>query len=386
MNDSIISFTKIGVVQLRVGDEIKSELSTDDFLARLETAIESDVSKHKVTYDNETGNYEIFHNGKKYKVYCGNKIIDKTCSEVDILQNLNNLVDLSNTQKKDQVYQGNEEETESRSLSDIVRDGDKGVFYTEDDKVKYIEYQEQKIRNDYIFSGLSDVLSGASLDSVDWDATGGFIVSMIVMFTFLIVTGITKNYWFLIGSAAGLGELFATFATEEDALISKGIKAVLRFFQCGYYVMKRYLKKQFKKLKLKKISNSIIESELSETISSKAPVKVARKTKSSDKTLKGEAKNLIEKIFYSYLPNIEDEELKKVYAQRLDEIIEMYKNIPEADYNKGYSHVLSQLSYLDGEIGEQRRKEISTHVMNTDFEKTRETVENISSSVKSSSR
>ena len=35
----------------------------------------------------------------------------------------------------DKEYDG---ETNSRSLSDTVRDGDNGVFYTEDDKIKYI--------------------------------------------------------------------------------------------------------------------------------------------------------------------------------------------------------------------------------------------------------
>ena len=69
MKENIICFTKIDVVQLKVNGEITQELPTSDFLGRLKTAIENDVSKHQVSYDNNKDQYTIFHNGKKYIVF-----------------------------------------------------------------------------------------------------------------------------------------------------------------------------------------------------------------------------------------------------------------------------------------------------------------------------
>lgn len=55
------------------------------------------------------------------------------------------------------------------------------------------------------------------------------------------------------------------------------------------------------------------------------------------------------------------------YATRLDEIIEMCKELPDTDYNAKYSKLVYMLSFLDGEVSETVRNEIATHTINMDF-------------------
>lgn len=371
MKENIICFTKIDIVQLKVNGEITQELPTSDFLGRLKTAIENDVSKHQVSYDNNKDQYTIFHNGKKYIVYYGDTKIDSKSNQIDIIQVLNNLVTLSEEKKRKQEIYQEVEEKKQKSLKEIIKNGNDGIFYSEDDKLKYINHLKKELAKESIFSGLGKI-TDQKYEIDKYDALlKTMLIDLVGILVFSILPFITSIGYLFLGFV---------FCFIDSLCIRGGMNATLMslivrlFYRLGSYsssIVNNIVSKINKKRKIKILSNSIIESELSEKMSEEVPI-------TNLYTLKGETKDTIKRIA-SKLPLVKDKTLLKDYADRLEELIDECRDIPPHEYNKRYSDILFQLSYLDGEVSKEAGKELSTHVINSDFNKTSDVVESISS-------
>jgi hypothetical protein len=376
---NVITFTKLGVVQLKVDDVIKDELPMEDFLQRLRQAIENDVSKHQVI-ENTNGLYEIFHNGKKYTVFYGKSLITKNSPQIDTVQILNELVELSKTQKRIQDFKEDIKEEKPRSLNEIVSNGNEGIFYSEDDKIKYIEYRNKKLKEEKVLEGLSKIFTDYNYnldDSWDtWPALVGAIPGALVFVGSIVLGAILNSLWLLIPMAYGVIEAMVTLFHGVAPLSFLGQVALRGFVWLGH-AASRISKRLGKRRRLAAIKKSIIEADLSETISEKAPERKERKISEKDKTLKGEAKESIKKIF-SKLALLSDLDTKGTYASQLNEIIDLFKSVKPEEYNQGFSDVLYKLSYLDGQVSEDIRKEISTHAITSDYQSTKQLVDNIS--------
>lgn len=374
-----ITFTKLGVVQLKVDDVIKDELPMEDFLQRLRQAIENDVSKHQVI-ENTNGLYEIFHNGKKYTVFYGKALITKNSPQIDTVQILNELVELSKTQKRIQDFKEDIKEEKPRSLNEIISNGNEGIFYSEDDKIKYIEYRNKKLKEEKVLEGLSKIFTDYNYnldDSWDtWPALVGAIPGALVFVGSIVLGALLNNLWLLIPMTYGIIDAMVTLFHGVAPLSFLGQVALRGFVWLGHAVS-RISKRLGKRKRLAAIKKSIIEADLSETISEKAPERKERKISEKDKTLKGEAKESIKKIF-SKLALLSDLDTKSTYASQLNEIIDLFKSVKPEEYNQGFSDVLYKLSYLDGQVSEDIRKEISTHAITSDYQSTKQLVDNIS--------
>jgi hypothetical protein len=386
MKDSIISFTKIDIVQLKIDNEIKHELATQDFIDRLKNAIINDVSKHHVSYNTEDGTYEMFHNGRKYSIYFGDKIVDRNCDQIDLIQTLNELVELSENQKNNQKFNGDVKEINSRSIEEIVKDGDDGIFYSEDDKVKYIKYIKEKLSKKSVLEGVKDIITGNSSKSADWNDIGGIVPGAIVGLIGIIGGAITHGIPYLIACVIGVIDFVIDLIQLDDdnTFLNFLAKKIVRFFQGLYYIAKNGINKSLEKRRLKVISKSIMESELSENISSKAPARVERKENSDRLTLAGESKGTIRKI-YNKIAMIKDKELQGMLAVELDELIELFKKVPKGS-NKELSEILYQLSYLDGKVSEEVKKQISSNAITMDFSRLNKRVDDISDAIGSNAR
>lgn len=379
MKANIISFTKIDIVQLRIDGEVRHELPTDEFIQRLKMAIKSNVFKHQVNYNEKKGTFTIYHNGKTYEVYYGDEKIDKNCKQIDIVQTLKELVTLTHEQMSSQNFNGELKEEIKRSLEEIITNGDDGIFYSEDDKVKYVKYWNNKLANQSVFEDFADIYTEDYFDSSGWHVGGVFLDTLFlsIMLTACIFTGTIFPYilgviFSIIDIVLGLG--------KEKSYMSLLPQLIVRTYKFGVSVIKKTISKVKKKHKINSISNSIMESELSENMSEKTPEKTfSSKIDTKKPTLKGEAKETIRRIL-SKLPLIKDQNKIKEYGERLEDIIELFKDIPEKEYNKRYSEILFKLSYLDGELGEEVRKELAKNVLAMDYAITRGEVDSISNS------
>jgi hypothetical protein len=386
MKDSIISFTKIDIVQLKIDNEIKHELATQDFIDRLKNAIINDVSKHHVSYNTEDGTYEMFHNGRKYSIYFGDKIVDRNCDQIELIQTLNELVELSENQKNNQKFNGDVKEIKTRSIEEIVKDGDDGVFYSEDDKIKYIKYIKEKLSKKSVFEGVKDIITGNSHISADWNDLGGMVPGIL----FFLVGGIggllTHEIPYLVVTLVGVLDFVIDLIQLDDdnTLLNSIAKRIVRVGQGLYYIVKNKVNKSLEKRRLKVISKSIMESELSENISSKAPARVERKDNSDRLTLAGESKGTIRKI-YNKISMIKDNDLRSKLALELDELIEIFKKTPRSA-NKELSDILYQLSYLDGKVSEEVKKQILFNAVTMDFSRLNKRVDDISDAIGSNAR
>ena len=395
MDENIISFTKINISQLKVNGEIKHELITSDFIERLEKAIKSDVSKNQVNYDSKKGTYEIYHNGKKYDVFYGDKrikfykdkITGQDSREIDTAQILNSLVSLSDEQKKVQEFNGNIRIDQSRTIEEIMENGDKGIFYSEDDKVKYIEETEKKISFKNVFKSLSKIFTESYHidyrdDRFEYVLKGSYLIGILGMVGGFIAAFVTSNFWFILILVEGAMEFFLPSVIGYSLLTTLG-QVIYRAFKWSGLLVAKTIKRMLTKRRLKQISKSIVESELSEYMSEKTPEKkIESEEKKEQFTLKGESKNVSKKILLK-LPLIKDKERANDFACRLDELIDMCRDVKEEEYNARFSSILYQLSRLDGEISDEIKKELETHVITSDYQKTKEQVENVSDQVTS---
>lgn len=379
MHDSIISFTKIGIVQLKSNGEIKHELTTSDFVQRLRNAIESDVSKHQVTYDKKSETYIIFHNGKKYTVYYGDKVLTEDSTEIDTIQILNDLILLTNEQKKKQEFSGAVKENELRSMEQIVEDGDNDIFVTEDDKLKYIDHIKKELRKikTFDFEEVADELT----DDYCLDTPLLLIAHLLFVIAGVVLACVMNSGWYLLlllwgivdGTIALYFEGYSVTGTIPEFLF-RVIKTMV------VKPIKRAISRRKQKKRVKLLTDSIVESELSENMSERAPAKVAQNAKGNKLTLKGETKETIERIL-AKLSKIDDKDIRRARGESLKVIMEKCRNISPQDYNKRYSDILYQLSVLDGEVSKDFINQISTHLMASEFEKTQDIVDSISTQV-----
>ncbi len=363
-----IVFTKLDTVQLRIADEIKHELTTIDFISRLKNAIASDVSKDQVVYNKENDTYEIFHNKKKYTVYYGILPIKKNSEEVDIVKELDELINLTERQKQEQGYDTTIKEIESRDLSTIINDGDEGVFYTEDDKVKYINHYKNNEAKESIFKGLSKVFTNPD---IEWDSPSTILPGLVFLLASIAVAIVTSNPWFVLGLFYGGVDMFIGGVTDKSPL-NFILMNILRSFQFAFLSIKNGIKKLIKKRRIKKLEETIDESELAEVLSNKIH-KVNQNSESEDikYTFRGESYEEIKKAV-SKLKLIEDMDIRDRCGKDLDELIEKYKQTPK-ESQKQFSELLYQLSFLNGELSEELRKQTTLKVMDSNLGTSEET-------------
>ena len=371
MKDDIISFTKLDITQLRVNGEITQELPTIDFLERLKNTIISDVSKDRVHFDKYEQCYKIFHNRRRYIAYFGNSKITNDCEHIEVLQVLNKLVELTKEQQKLQNNKGKITIVKTRTIDEIVKDGDNGIFYTEDDKVKYIKYYREKLAKNKFYKGC--------WQKVSWRrSVWGIIPGMATLIGSLTVSIVFHNLWFFIGILCGIIDAITYAASDSrysplNFLLQKLFSLPATLFN----MIKKGISKLNEKRRLKIIENSIMKSELTENMTDEFSPKVEDNTpKKHNITLKGEARETVRRIF-SKLELIKDKEAMVSIAKELKDIIEMFQENPDEDYNKKYSEILYLLSFLDGKTSDILKSQLFTQTIADDHRKTVEKISHI---------
>ncbi len=377
--NNIICFTKIGIVQLKINGEIRDELTTSDFVQRITNAIENDVSKHQVEYDKKSGTYIIFHNGKKYTIYYGDTALTKNSTEIDTIQIINDLINLTSEQRKKQEFSGPVKENESRSMNQIIYDGNNDIFVTEDDKLKYIEYLKGDLKKSIIFD--IEKTFDELTEEYCCDSPVLLIPHVILVVVGIVLTIVLQNAWYLAMTFGAVCDGVFAIETEGYSLVGTILEFIFRVIKTMIASpIIRALSKRQKKKRIKQLTDSIVESELSENMSEITPVKVNQNTSSNKLTLKGETKETIERVL-AKLSQIDDKDIRRRYGERLKEIMEACRNISPQEYNKRYSNVLYQLSVLDGDVSKDFINQLSTHLMASEFEKTQDIVDSISTQI-----
>ena len=180
MEDKVISFTKLGTVKNK-----NFELTYADFLDKLEKFIRHNIDSYKVYYNPYEECYEIIYQGVRYKVHYGKEKLSKKCERKDLVETLDRLVNLTKKQIADKEADKLLEDKQNKKEETILRNGDKGIFYSDEDKQIYLELKAKLERNEPLTDGLLseayDVIREKQLDLNALIITTGIIIGTCIL-------------------------------------------------------------------------------------------------------------------------------------------------------------------------------------------------------------
>ena len=134
-----ISFTKLGTVKC---DDF--EYTYEDFYQKMYDSITMNVEKNRVVY-NQNGKYFIVkHNNIDYQVKDDQNILK---GNKDLNKHLGELVRFTQWREKQKEEKDKEQQIEEKAKDIAIVNGDKGIFNSEEDKIRYINYLKEKIKN-----------------------------------------------------------------------------------------------------------------------------------------------------------------------------------------------------------------------------------------------
>ena len=145
MEDNIFYFTKLETVKNNRSDI--PELTYEDFCKRILEAIKRDVDNNQVTYDHEKDCYVITYKGVSYDVYYDKEKLSRECERKDVVKKLNLLLLTTNKKKKVMSDEKQAAVEKEKTRKQIIKNGNKGIFYSDEDKEIYIDYLKDKFDN-----------------------------------------------------------------------------------------------------------------------------------------------------------------------------------------------------------------------------------------------
>ena len=144
-----IIFTKLGTVKKEGGTkELQNETTYKDFFHDLRESIIKNVQHFSVIHYDDSDKYTIRMTDsmeRLYDVYYGDLELSDSNTSEEVTKELDILVDL--TQKKEAEIKKKKvhEELEREKTEKAVRNGDKGIFDSVEDKERYIDYLKKAV-------------------------------------------------------------------------------------------------------------------------------------------------------------------------------------------------------------------------------------------------
>ena len=144
-----IIFTKLGTVKKEGGTkELQNDTTYKDFFHDLRESIIKNVQHFSVIHYDDSDKYTIRMTDsmeRLYDVYYGDKELSDFNTSEEITKELDILVDLTQQKEAEIRKKKAHDELERKKTEKAVRNGDKGIFDSVEDKERYIDYLKKAI-------------------------------------------------------------------------------------------------------------------------------------------------------------------------------------------------------------------------------------------------
>lgn len=144
-----IIFTKLGTVKKEGGTkELQNDTTYKDFFHDLRESIINSVQHFSVMHYDESDKYTIRMTDsmeRLYDVYYGDRELSDFNTSEEITKELDILVDLTQQKEAEIRKKKVHEELERKKTEKAVRNGDKGIFDSVEDKERYIDYLKKAV-------------------------------------------------------------------------------------------------------------------------------------------------------------------------------------------------------------------------------------------------
>jgi hypothetical protein len=357
----IISFTKLETVK-----SLDFEYTNSLFFERMKEEMEINLETTNVTYDQETDTYTIKFCGKDYDVYYGNEALHCNCKDESIIKELNKLIDYKNKQIE---IINNKKKNEKKHKS-IIKNGDKGIFRSEKDKIIYIKHLMKQLgelnKKNKEFSFIdknSDISCFMDIfdkcpEIVHKYCVGRFIFFGICSIILLILIFPLGTSFPIILTLLLISTGLLIGALLNDSL-DRCISIILPIFLLIRYSISRLKEKSKLKGKIDGLMKKVTTIEKSLKDPTKLLEEEIVQVNSSDKVITQEAYEIIKNMIYENrdkIVNIHDNKKKNKYGSELSEIIDFERVVLKNSKGINPQDIINQLKRLSYQID----KEIST--------------------------
>ncbi len=365
-NMGSINFNLLGTVRID-----NKEYTYADFYKIISDGILNNGEKNGVMYDSVDNCYKVVYNYKIYQVFYRGKPLTHNSSQKNIVNELNNLVELTNNKNQEYVWKKEAEQEENKAYYEAIANGDKSVFKTEEDKKRYLKYLKDEIKSTKVpwtvfFSAL------------------GILASIILTIGTTIYLGIyqgVSDIMVLINMLLGTGLVFTSaklyfIDKEEDRY----------FFDTFKY--KRKLKKKVKQLEKslsKKVTNSIHNTK---TMVQEAKINDLDEVKESEtKEVKHSAVDVIVEDFEKLtqkIDKIKSVEERKKYSKEILNMINNYKEAAKSFIKNGdtlsvHQNIVNQIVSMSERVEGTIRQEEQLARSQKEFEQMLDEVNRLAS-------
>lgn len=356
-----VIFTKLGTV--KIADE---EYTYEDFFQKMKEKISRRVEENYVVYDEEKDCFIVkYHRcaskGDNYRVYYGKDIITKDSERKDIVELLNKLISITEKTKADKERKKEEEKLEEDRCELAIKNGNKGIFRSDEDKSRYLEYLKKELKKTkFPFNRLGYYILLLVLISV---ITAGIVVFIIQGIIPNVILGLMVGFFFTI---------LCLTSMDED------LKNVPTIFQT--LKKKHELKKKIKSL-AKALTKNIHKT--------KALVEEAKENGlEEEKDNEKKTNPVIDDILADFekltqkIEEINSIEEKKKYSKEILEMLNYFKNEAKKMATTGDTldfrrNITNQIVSLTGRIEETIKQEVELAKTKTEFEEMLEEVNRV---------
>ena len=398
MEDKVISFTKLGTVKNK-----NFELTYADFLDKLEKFIRHNIDSYKVYYNPYEECYEIIYQGVRYKVHYGKEKLSKKCERKDLVETLDRLVNLTKKQIVDKEADKLLEDKQNKKEETILRNGDKGIFYSDEDKQIYLELKAKLERNEPLTDGLLseayDVIRERQLDLNALIITTGIIIGTCIL-GLTSVIGKTLALSSVIYNGANLGIAFISGVinwvrddySDERRVISPNyyiLAGLVGLGKMGKEFVIRLSKRREEKRKFKLLKKSIEKTKTTkkpktlevEDVVEKKKV-IEEKPKKENGLMQQALKEFV--LVHDKILKVIDKKKKEQFARELLEITNTYKEEIEKEGNNNTIHknLFDRIVSLDFRVDEALKEEQQEKHTQQEFDSLIEEVDRVTMSAR----
>lgn len=369
MEDRVISFTKLGTVKSR-----SFEYTYSDFIDKMTMFVTHNIENYQVYYNPQDEDYEIVFKGVRYKLKYGKEKLDKKCEREYIVDALDRLVIMTKRQQAAKKEQEKIDDLEKRQLGEIVRNGDKGIFYSEDDKKTYIEYKKNNLNQISLTKGLlSEARKFISKRHLDLDAHIIAALSVILVCILGMASVLSMGFCLFVVEY-GVANLFIGFVSSVITAIKNGegrsyspnyflLSGLVGLGKMGKDFVGRLIEKMKNNKKLRLLKKSInatrtTQRPMLEQQEEVVEEKKEDKTKNNDALMQQVLREFI--IVHDKVMNLKDKKKKEQYAKELLELTDKYKEeIEKADTSNYMIHknLIDQVVSLGFRVDEELKSE-----------------------------
>ena len=361
--NNIISFTKLGTV--KSGD---FELTRKLFFNRMKEQMEINPDVTNVIYNEEADTYTITYYANEFAVYYGNDVLHDDCEDNSIINSLKELIDY----KKRITEINAQKEKDQKRLKGAIKNGNKGIFRSEKDKILYIKHLKKQISGlnknlkEFPFIDRNSNIS-CFMDIFDKcpNIVENYSVGRLVVFGILGVSALLALL------PVGLTPVMITivittislfFASAFNCIfLDRCISIILPIFLLIRYTISRTKEKGKIKSKLNELVKKVTPLEKSLKDPTVLLEEKIVKVNTSD-TISQETYEQIKKMIYEArdrIVNINDSKKKNKFGNELSEIIDFERNNlknKNGIYPQDIINQLNRLSYqIDKEISTEER-------------------------------